>query len=151
MSTTPSFPTLGQIHKALGNTKLRLMKEYRWTGEFMDAAVNEYIRFLELHVAHPDVTIVPGKVVDKVWHDHILHTREYTAFCEAAFGAYLHHEPLDLSQTNKAMDMAPTLKLYAERFGHIPPRAFWTDDVKAATVATPPKPVVKESYSSCCR
>jgi len=33
--------------------------------------------------------------VDPFWHPHILHTRQYTLFCEQVFGQYIHHEPLD--------------------------------------------------------
>ncbi len=36
---------------------------------------------------------MPSKAVDIAWHEFILLTREYTAFCERAFGRYLHHEP----------------------------------------------------------
>ena len=36
---------------------------------------------------------MPSKIVDVAWHEFILRTREYTNFCERAFGAYLHHTP----------------------------------------------------------
>ena len=35
----------------------------------------------------------PPSAVDVAWHEMILQTREYTAFCERAFGGYLHHSP----------------------------------------------------------
>ncbi len=34
---------------------------------------------------------MPSKVVDDLWHEFILYTREYDAFCQKAFGAFLHH------------------------------------------------------------
>src|SRR5215204_3736654 len=43
---------------------------------------------------------MPSKAVDEAWHEMILMTREYQAFCERAFGRYLHHSPdstLDVS------------------------------------------------------
>ena len=36
---------------------------------------------------------MPSKAVDEAWHEMILMTREYTEFCERAFGRYLHHTP----------------------------------------------------------
>ena len=36
---------------------------------------------------------MPSRAVDDAWHDFILMTREYQAFCRQAFGAYLHHTP----------------------------------------------------------
>jgi hypothetical protein len=36
---------------------------------------------------------MPSKAVDVAWHEFILMTREYQAFCDEAFGYYLHHSP----------------------------------------------------------
>ena len=36
---------------------------------------------------------MPSRVVDVAWHEMILFTREYHAFCDRAFGRYLHHSP----------------------------------------------------------
>src|SRR5580765_1681054 len=36
---------------------------------------------------------MPSKLVDVAWHEMILRTREYQAFCVRAFGQYLHHTP----------------------------------------------------------
>ncbi|MGQ3891353.1 hypothetical protein [Legionella sp. CNM-4043-24] len=30
--------------------------------------------------------------LDKLWHAFILHTREYSAFCQTHFGQYFHHD-----------------------------------------------------------
>lgn len=36
---------------------------------------------------------IPSQVVDDLWHEFILYTRHYDAFCKRAFGRYLHHTP----------------------------------------------------------
>jgi hypothetical protein len=36
---------------------------------------------------------MPSKAVDEMWHEFILFTREYQAFCARAFGEFLHHTP----------------------------------------------------------
>ena len=38
---------------------------------------------------------MPSVVVDEVWHEFILHTRDYEAFCEKYLGFFLHHIPND--------------------------------------------------------
>ena len=44
-------------------------------------------------VQHGRSVGMPSKVVDDVWHDFMLMSREYTGFCAKAFGGYLHHAP----------------------------------------------------------
>ncbi len=36
---------------------------------------------------------MPCQVVDDLWHEFILYTRHYEAFCKQAFGRFLHHTP----------------------------------------------------------
>jgi hypothetical protein len=36
---------------------------------------------------------MPSQVVDDLWHEFILYTRNYEAFCRQAFGAFMHHTP----------------------------------------------------------
>ncbi|RLJ67859.1 glycine-rich domain-containing protein [Sulfurisoma sediminicola] len=36
---------------------------------------------------------MPSQVADDLWHEFILYTRGYDAFCRQAFGRFLHHTP----------------------------------------------------------
>jgi hypothetical protein len=36
---------------------------------------------------------MPSQVVDDLWHEFILYTRNYQQFCSKAFGGYMHHTP----------------------------------------------------------
>lgn len=36
---------------------------------------------------------MPSQVADDLWHEFILHTREYQKFCQSAFGQFFHHTP----------------------------------------------------------
>jgi hypothetical protein len=36
---------------------------------------------------------MPSQVVDDLWHEFILYTRNYEVFCRQAFGRFLHHTP----------------------------------------------------------
>lgn len=39
---------------------------------------------------------MPSQVVDLAWHEFILHTRGYEAWCNVAFGKLLHHSPAEI-------------------------------------------------------
>ncbi len=36
---------------------------------------------------------MPSQAADELWHEFILHTRQYEGFCSKAFGRFLHHTP----------------------------------------------------------
>lgn len=36
---------------------------------------------------------MPSQVADDLWHEFILYTRHYDAFCKQAFGRFMHHTP----------------------------------------------------------
>lgn len=38
---------------------------------------------------------MPSQAVDDAWHEFILFTRRYQAFCQGAFGRFLHHTPAE--------------------------------------------------------
>src|SRR3954468_2814757 len=54
---------------------------------------------------------MPSRAVDVAWHEMILRTREYTYFCERAFGGYLHHSPDSTLDVPMAMILPSTLKV----------------------------------------
>ena len=39
---------------------------------------------------------MPSRVVDAAWHEFILHTRAYEAWCGVAFGKLMHHTPAEV-------------------------------------------------------
>jgi hypothetical protein len=42
---------------------------------------------------------MPSQVVDVAWHEFILFTRPYQAFCQKALGRFLHHTPTEAMRT----------------------------------------------------
>ena len=59
---------------------------------------------------------MPSTVVDDLWHEMLLHTRDYAVFCDAAFGRFLHHEPEstmtpDQGAANRSDRLLLTLRL----------------------------------------
>ena len=69
------------------------------------AEVPKYMWLTQVHAqerqACPDDASLPRhclmlrsmREIDEMWHEFILFTREYMAFCEQYFGAYVHHMP----------------------------------------------------------
>lgn len=48
--------------------------------------------------------MMPSKVVDELWHNFILDSRNYEEFCDLAFGKMLHHKPGENTTGNKKLD-----------------------------------------------
>jgi hypothetical protein len=49
---------------------------------------------------------MPSRVVDDLWHEFILDTREYQQFCKAAFGSFFHHVPASSNPSGEDMGAA---------------------------------------------
>jgi hypothetical protein len=60
--------------------------------DFVQAVSRELEKFLWL-TATTEVSLAPSPSVDALWHDFILHTRDYIAFCDRNFGKIVHHVP----------------------------------------------------------
>ncbi|HSI37571.1 MAG TPA: hypothetical protein VK946_00705 [Methylotenera sp.] len=54
-------------------------------------ALRQY--FLTYHRAKYKHVSMPSEVVDDLWHEFILYTRNYEQFCKRAFGRFFHHTP----------------------------------------------------------
>lgn len=101
----------------------------------LDLMEGEYRRFLALRLAYPEAEIVPCKLVDEMWHRHILDTRAYARDCERIFGGFMHHFPYfglrgeaDAQALHDAY--ADTLALYREAFGEPPADTWISPDAK---------------------
>ena len=44
---------------------------------------------------------MPSQVVDDLWHEFILYTKNYEQFCDKAFGRFLHHTPAAAMSSTK--------------------------------------------------
>ena len=96
---------------------------------YLDLAEQEYLRFLAMRRARPEASIVPCKVVDEMWHQHILDTIAYRHDCDAIFGRFMDHFPYfgmrgpdDAQALSDAYDQ--TLDCYRSAFGE-PPEGTW--------------------------
>ena len=58
---------------------------------------------------------MPSRAVDIAWHEMILMTRAYHAFCDRAFGRYLHHSPVAVMDEPLEYSLARTLAVVESR------------------------------------
>lgn len=72
-----------------------------------------YKQFLTLCFKYPEKQVVPPKLADFVWHEHITDTRKYEADCNQLFGKFMHHVPTKESSTNAYEE---TKSLYQQEF-----------------------------------
>jgi len=100
-----------------------------WTTERLDLAEGEYRKFLALCLAYPEEVVVPCRLVDEFWHQHILDTRAYREDCQRLFGFFYDHYPyfgLNGSEDAENLELAyaVTLGLYELNFGETPEGAW---------------------------
>lgn len=65
---------------------------------------------------------MPSQVADDLWHEFILYTREYDAFCRHAFGGFLHHTPaVVLSEHRRSNEGLRRVWWYCCKYENIDP------------------------------
>ena len=131
----------------LSNIRMKLADAEEGAGlseDQLDLMEQEYRRFLALHLAFPDMDVVPCKLVDEIWHRHILDTAAYREDCQAIFGRFLDHFPyfgMRDDQDAQALEdaYADTLERYRDAFGE-PPADTWISADAASCKRTACKP-----------
>ncbi|WP_018939046.1 MULTISPECIES: hypothetical protein [unclassified Thioalkalivibrio] len=96
-----------------------------WSESTLEFAEQEYRRFLTLCLLEPHLDVVPSRLVDEFWHNHILDTMAYQDDCQKVFGGYLHHYPylgLGSAAARRDLDAAfsRTVSAYETHFGPYP-------------------------------
>lgn len=106
----------------------RLARDQGWTPVFTERTIEEYRRFAFLAVVSGH-GVTPSKIVDEVWHLHLLYTRHYwEGFCPDALGKPLHHNPAGSGAEDEATYAdwyEDTLRSYERIFGETPPSEIW--------------------------
>lgn len=88
------------------------------TGMSADMAMRAedlYRKFLELRLKYPQQLLIAPKLVDEVWHTHIMDTEKYSSDCQAVFGKPLHHNPY-FDNLDDHPAWLTTKKLYKQEF-----------------------------------
>jgi len=59
----------------------------------VDTGLRQWLRCCGAALRDDQVIGMPSRAVDEAWHGLILCTATYSAFCEQAYGRFLHHHP----------------------------------------------------------
>ena len=127
----------------------KVARKLGWTRPFALRAIHEYKKFVYLGIVS-DASVTPPKVIDQVWHEHLLFTRAYRDFCRDVLGRDFDHNP-ELVQSKGQTDRfqvqyAATLALYQSEFDREPPDEIWgTPKFKAGALAKAPRPPRRKS------
>ena len=121
------FPYVTDAEKQLITDQVKqILVDPAWNEEYFDKILLEYLRFMQLKILLPYNSFHPCLDVSKVWHAHILCTRQYHNFC-ARFngGTYIHHIP-GLHSDNQSKYLH-TLAAYRKQYGEPAPTSIWKD------------------------
>ena len=61
--------------------------------ELVETGLRQWLRCAGAALRDGQVIGMPSHAVDEAWHGFILCTARYAAFCDAAYGQFLHHHP----------------------------------------------------------
>lgn len=106
----------------------KLCRKFGWKKHFALKAVWEYKKFVFLGITSPS-RVTPSKVIDMVWHEHLLFSTGYRRFCTDVIQHNFDHHPelIEMDSQTEAFQLqyASTMELYQMEFGIIPPPEIW--------------------------
>jgi hypothetical protein len=86
----------GRAYAAVADLELpeAVFKTCPWQPrELIETGLRQWLRCCAPAVRDDQVIGMPSHAVDEAWHGLILCTARYAAFCEKAYGKFLHHHP----------------------------------------------------------
>ena len=69
--------------------------------DYLDRGINALKQYYAVALLDPKNEHAVSVPVDPFWHNHILFTRDYVRFCDEVFNQFIHHEPLDKTDTQQ--------------------------------------------------
>jgi hypothetical protein len=106
----------------------KVARKHGWSNAFALKAISEYKKFVYLGVVGK-FHVTPSKVIDVVWHEHLLFTSAYREFCNEVIGYQFDHHPELLPMADETgrfnAQYADTIALYTREFGYTPPADIW--------------------------
>jgi hypothetical protein len=106
----------------------KIARKHNWKHNFALTAIYEYKKFVYLGVIG-NFVVTPSKIIDIVWHEHLLFTKAYREFCDEIIQYQFEHNPelivLDEQTEKFASQYVKTLHLYRYEFGYDAPLAVW--------------------------
>jgi hypothetical protein len=106
----------------------KIAKKHGWKNHFAGKAITEYKKFIYLGIIN-DSQVTPPKIIDVVWHEHLLFSKAYRDFCNDVIEQNFDHHPELIpvaDQTDRFnAQYFDTMELYKAEFGVEPPPDIW--------------------------
>lgn len=106
----------------------KIARKHGWNNTFALKAISEYKKFVYLGVVS-DFHVTPSKIIDVVWHEHLLFTRAYRQFCDEVIGYQFDHHPELIPEADETgrynAQYLDTIEFYISEFGFEPPTDVW--------------------------
>jgi hypothetical protein len=130
----------------------KLSRKLNWNKNFALQAIWEYKKFVYLGVIS-DFSVTPSKIIDQVWHEHLLFSAGYRIFCKEIIQYDFDHNPelAFIGSQNEVFQSQYfyTIELYKSEFGCEPPSFIW-DETKFKGKKEQIKKPIKNLDSSDC-
>lgn len=106
----------------------KIARKHGWNNKFALKAISEYKKFVYLGVVS-DFHVTPSKIIDVVWHEHILFTSAYRQFCHDVIHYQFDHHPELVPMADETgrfnAQYEDTVEFYISEFGFEPPADIW--------------------------
>lgn len=106
----------------------KIARKHGWKTGFALKALNEYKKFIFLGLVS-DFQVTPSKIIDVVWHEHILFSKAYREFCDQViqqpFDHYPELVPMEDQTGQFSAQYLDTIELYKKEFDLEPPADIW--------------------------
>jgi hypothetical protein len=106
----------------------KIKRKHNWNTNFSLHAIHEYKKFVYLGIIS-NFQVTPSKIIDIVWHEHLLFTKPYRQFCDEVIRYNFDHHPelvpFDDQTEAFAEQYIKTLLLYRNEFGFDAPVEIW--------------------------
>jgi hypothetical protein len=135
--STEQVEMLGALDRAdLWFVDERLTRKQGFSAVRAQEAILEFKRYMALvGLGYRGLGMISPEV-DEVWHAFILFTKEYAAFCRAAFGEFIHHVPRTSRDESPPVGPEKFLQAYGEVFGDLP--EIWRERIGKRRAADEP-------------
>jgi hypothetical protein len=106
----------------------KIAGKHGWSNTFALKAISEYKKFVYLGVVS-NFHVTPSKIIDVVWHEHILFTKAYREFCDEVIGYQFDHHPELMPMADETgrynAQYVDTIEFYISEFSFKPPTDVW--------------------------
>lgn len=138
-ATTQALDRIGRLD--LKEIVARSTDLYGWSASRAADAELWYKNFLKLcYLNRRRPVAALDEDADNLWHQHILYTIKYQRDCNALFGSFLNHDPIDgPASADDVREFTRSMELYYTEFGSHPPKPAFRC-VKRPPPPPPPPP-----------